>query len=98
MLRAIGGPEHGLADAVGQVGELEVWEAENGRYGVSFFWPAARPDSQKPLMQQAWTQDSQEYFHSSLNYELMEDGKTIKLCHGQDCLVFELLEEERSQE
>lgn len=91
VLKAAAGG-YGLGEAVGQAGELEVWKGE--RYGVSFFWPVALPEDVKPLMGQAWAQESQSYFHSELIYDLEEDGRTIKLRHGgQECLVFELLEE-----
>ena len=86
VLKAAAGG-YGLGEAVGQVGELEMWQGEDGRFGVSFFWPAP--------ISQAFFQESQEYFHSQLVYELVEDEQTVKLCHsGHDCLVFELIEEE----
>lgn len=78
---------HGLSDAVGQAGELEVWQAKDGRYGVSFFWPAP--------ISQAFFQESQRYLHSELIYELVENGKAMKFVHdGRDCFVFEPIEEE----
>lgn len=93
VLKAAAGG-HGLADAVGQAGELEVWQAEDGRYGVSFFWPAALPGGGKPPISQAFFQESQSYFHSPLSYDLEEDGHSIKLCHdGQNYFVFERLDQ-----
>lgn len=93
-LRAVRGPEPGLADVVGQTGELEIWQDGGGRFGISLFWPAALPGGQKPLMKQMFFQESQQYFHSPLVYDLEEDGKAVKLVHGGwDCLMFELIEE-----
>lgn len=85
---------HGLAEAVGQTGELEIWQGEGRRYGVSFFWPAVVPGSGRPPISREFFQESQRYFHSELIYELVEDGKAMKFVHdGRDCLVFEFLEE-----